>query len=259
MDGESQVPKPVAVPTPQGYIFLADCFWSQEGHIYAEALKAARGVAEIIKIAPSRHEVVSNQPDQHWSYPFSFLHAGCEYLLPEVAQWSPPFMLSTQDSAAEKIYLKGLEGHRLVDPTLCQHEGHWYLFAGEAPLANQQLNLWVSASGPAGPYNRHPCSPIVVDTTCARMAGAIILERGKLVRLGQDFSDGYGSAITTCEIEQLTPSVYRERKIGRISMASAKGPHTYAARNDKALFDWYEESFSPLAGCRRAMAKFLSK
>lgn len=259
MDGESRLSEPMAVPTPKGYVFLADCFWSQDGHIYAEALKASRGVAEIIKVRPGCHEVVSNQPDQHWSYPFSFLHAGTEYLLPEVAQWSPPFMLSIQDGAAERIYLKGLEGLRLVDPTLFQHEGHWYLFAGEAPLANQQLNLWVSASGPAGPYDLHPFSPIVVDTTCARMAGAIIHESGRLVRLGQDFSDGYGSAIATCEITQLTPSVYHERKIGRISMASAKGPHTYVVRDEKALFDWYEESFSLFAGCRRAMAKLVSR
>jgi hypothetical protein len=91
------------------------------------------------------------------------------------------------------------------------------------------------------------------------MAGAIIVNQDRLIRLGQDFSNGYGSAITVSEIEELTSSIYSERKIGRIAMVNGKGPHTYATHKSKALVDWYTESFSALAGFRRLAAKFAAR
>ena len=259
LGGTVSIAEPKPIPAPPGYVFLADCFWSRTGAVYAEALKSSTGIAEIIRIDSGRHEVVSDQPDRHWSYPYAFTFEQTEYLLPEVAQWSSPFILAMSTPMAKRLYLKGLEGLRLVDPTLFQHQGLWYLFAGQAPFENVQLCLWTSSEGPEGPYSQHACSPVTVDVTCARMAGAIFMYHGRVIRLGQDFSNGYGSAITVNEVEQLAPDFYREKKIGEIVMATGKGPHTYVAKEDKALVDWYTETFSIFAGLRRIAAKFAAR
>ena len=259
LEGTVSIAEPKPIPAPPGYVFLADCFWSRTGAIYAEALKSSTGIAEIIRVDSGRHEVVSDQPDRHWSYPYAFTFEQTEYLLPEVAQWSSPFILAMSTPMAKRLYLKGLEGLRLVDPTLFQHHGSWYLFASQALLPNEQLHLWVSSAGIEGPYHQHPDSPVSVDITSARMAGAIIVNQERIIRLGQDFSNGYGSAITVCEIEQLTPNIYSERKIGRIATVAGKGPHTYVTQDGKALIDWYTESFSIFAGLRRLAAKFAAR
>lgn len=258
-EGEVSLPPPVPIATPPGYIFLADCFWANDGGIYAEAMRSGAGIAEIVHLSPSGTTVISDQASRHWSYPFPFDWEGAECLLPEVADWSSPFILKASSKSDQRYYLKGVERLRLIDPTLVSHQGHWYLFASQSPLPNDQLSLWFSSAGPDGPFQPHPQSPIVVDVTCARMAGPLLREKGALIRLGQDFSEGYGSAISICAISELSPEVYTERKVGRMRLAGQKGPHTYAVRNNRAVFDWYKESFSVFAGLRRLVSKFAKR
>ena len=83
------------------------------------------------------------------------------------------------------------------------------------------------------------------------MGGGIIDRDGRLFRLGQDFSHGYGDGLILFEIDELTPNAYSERVIGRVRFSDRRGPHTLNLRGNRVAFDWYHDRFSPLAGVRR--------
>lgn len=251
--GEVRLQVPPPLPTPQGYVFLADGFWGREGEIFAEAMRPD-GLAELVQIKPSGLSVISDNPRGHWSYPIFFSHDESGLILPEVSAWSAPFMLR-EPGDLKRVYLRGLEAERLVDPTLLYHNKHWYLFATTAPLENERLRLWVSSAGPEGPYAEHPDSPVVLDATSARMGGPFFKQGDYVLRFGQDFSGGYGSAISVQKLVEISPSRYVEANVARISVGGAKGPHSYSVLNGKALLDWYVESFSPCAGLRRLVAR----
>jgi hypothetical protein len=247
LDGDNRLePVPPLRPSSR-HAFLADCFFSRDGSILAEAMIKSHGVAEIVKYSGGSYAAASFDEHRHWSYPFPIIWKGHEYILPEVAEWSSPFMFNPEERPFEKIYLKGLEGERIVDATLLSHDNIWYLFGTRRQFANEQLCLWVSAEGPDGPFIAHPDSPVVLDVTCARMAGAVINDNGRLLRLGQNFSEGYGSSISVSEVTCLSPQNYSELKIGTLSMIGCKGPHTYSVHRDKAAIDWYREAFDPFA------------
>lgn len=252
--GEVRLAPPSVIQAPRDYLFLADGFWSSKGSIFAEAMRRGAGLAELVEISDSGMKVISDNPRGHWSYPFSFCHNGENFVLPEVAGWSAPFIWAPQ-GAAGRVYLRGLENERLVDPTLFHHNERWYLFASSPPYVNESLRLWVSSKGPEGPYTEHPSSPIVLDATSARMAGPLLVHQGAILRLGQDFSRGYGSAISVQRVGELTPERYKESSVAQIRAHEGKGPHSYSVRDGKALCDWYTETFSLGAGFSRIRSR----
>ena len=145
------------------------------------------------------------------------------------------------------------DGARVTDPTLFAHEGTLYLFGNDRRLGSSVLNLWTSTSLDEE-FVLHPACPIRISPEGARMGGAIIQKDGRLFRLGQDFSGGYGDGLIAFEIEVLTPQSYSERIVGRIHFADRRGPHTLNIRGNRIVFDWYHDRMSPLAGVRRLVA-----
>ena len=89
------------------------------------------------------------------------------------------------------------------------------------------------------------------------MGGNLLHEGDRLIRLGQDCARDYGDGLVAFEIEQLSPSTYRERKIGTMQFSDRKGPHTFnfAPDGTAVVFDWYREAITPMAGIRRLMAR----
>ena len=86
------------------------------------------------------------------------------------------------------------------------------------------------------------------------MGGAIVDRDGRLFRLGQDFSRGYGDGLILFEIEELSPEAYSERIADHIRFTDRRGPHTLNVRGNRMVFDWYYDRFSPFAGFRRVVA-----
>jgi hypothetical protein len=83
------------------------------------------------------------------------------------------------------------------------------------------------------------------------MAGALVETQERLFRLGQQGQGDYGNGLVLFTIDQLARSKYQETEVGRFRLASAKGPHTLNFREGRAVFDWYQDRFSPVAGLRR--------
>jgi hypothetical protein len=85
------------------------------------------------------------------------------------------------------------------------------------------------------------------------MAGEITASSAGLFRPGQDFRSGYGDGVLSFRIEILTPLDYREVEVGEAAFAHVRGPHTINLRDGVALFDFYTERRSLLAGVRRLL------
>ena len=153
------------------------------------------------------------------------------------------------------MYLKNLENKKLVDGTLFESNGSWFLFAGSSADSHQRLELYYSSSLDSD-FHAHPMSPIVLDPRSSRMAGPIVQKDGSIYRFGQDCSERYGGGITISRVTELKPNSYREERVGSLSLEGALGPHSLLIGKDLIWLDIYTEKFALAAGLRRIKAKF---
>jgi len=155
--------------------------------------------------------------------------------------------------------LTGLETERILDGTLFEHLGRWYLFGQRADEPASIARLWHSA-GLFERWEEHDDSPIAIDPRRARMAGPILKDSGNLFRLTQDSSGGYGAAVTVNQIESISSEAYAEKFLGRISIDGWKGPHTLTASAQGGYWlDCYRDVWSAGAGVSRLRARFGGK
>jgi len=238
----------------KGYTFAADPCAHHNGRLYVELMHAGKGKGEIFAYDNGtwRHVDVPVNGG-HLSYPQIFEYDGKTYLFPEMADVGPPafFEFNDQDlTCGPAQQLLGLENERVVDTTLIEHEGHWYLFCSPAESANERLDLWV-ADCPYGPWTLHPSSPICLDPRRARMGGPILRVDDRMYRTGQNGSVEYGQSATINRIEKLTPAEYVETWIRPFAVKGAFGPHTVLPNGNGYWIDYYTEKTTPLAGIRR--------
>ena len=235
-----------------GYNFYADPFFSSNGKkIRLEALSSKNGLGEILELDTenlTKKNILLK--GDHYSYPFSFLSGAEEYLIPEVASHSPPYILRAPFSSDGKIILKGMEQYRIKDSTILEHEGIIYLFCGMNSSSFDCLYLFHSR-GFDKEFIPHLLNPIVIDPLRARMGGRIILRNGRLYRFGQDNSYGYGDGLSVCEINKLSTTDYEEKVVATLRFKDASGPHTIDLFKDELVFDFYMDKFSLLAWYRR--------
>lgn len=149
-----------------------------------------------------------------------------------------------------------MEGKRIVDATLFKYDNVWYLFFGEAGLAEAKLNLWISNSINEE-FKKHPSNPICISPSSARMAGRILVTEDGIFRFGQNNNRAYGASITISEITKISSDTYEEKVCGTIKMDNCYGPHSIDINknNGLAIIDYYTDEFSAFAGVRRVKAK----
>lgn len=245
------------ISLPEGYSFAADPAGESRGRLFCEVMNARTGKGQIAVFdGDAWSPVVLPVDGGHLSYPQVVDHSGATYLFPEMAEVGPPslFELDGETLTYKATYpLIGLENERLVDGTLFPHDGHWYLFGGRSENGNVRLDLWV-ADDLMGPYSCHPDSPICLDPRRARMAGPLVRRSGRLYRLGQDGSVGYGQGIMINRVDELTPTQYSESSLGSFLFEDVLGPHTVLPTENGYWLDYYTEKWTPLAGFRRLMA-----
>jgi hypothetical protein len=155
----------------------------------------------------------------HLSYPFVFRWRGEQWLLPEAsASGVLTLYRATAFPHAWERHAELLSEVPVVDPTLLEHAGRWWLFAGlhgRGASNNSELHLF-HADSPLGPFVAHRANPVVVDVRRARPAGRLRREGGVLLRPGQDSASAYGEAVTWSRIERLDPDGYREIPVERV-------------------------------------------
>jgi hypothetical protein len=236
---------------PKGYAFLADPFFHPMGSgLLVEGLRQATNHGEILHI-DGKHIARLSAPTGHQSYPACVAEAGSHYLVPEMADCSSQRIYRFEGAGLKGVgELRMPGGAELLDPTLHRSGEHLFLFANLADEGDSVLRLWHSKSL-FEEFAEHPASPVLISPAGARMAGALHHAGPRLLRFGQDFRRRYGDGIIIFEIEELSPTTYREQQIGEYRFDEVRGPHTLNFKDDVAAFDWYENHFSLLAAPRR--------
>lgn len=192
---------------------------------------------------PARHLGIVLDRPWHLSFPQVFRWEGQWYMTVESGQSRRITLYREQAFPLQWEPVADLVVDRTcVDPVLHHHDGRWYLFANVSESGGStwdELFLFV-ADDLAGPYRPHPANPIVADVHHARMAGRLFLHDGRLVRPAQECAPAYGTAVVFNEVLELSPTAYRERRLGRLGPDWADGLdgcHTYSATASLEVLD----------------------
>ena len=194
--------------------------------------------------------------DVHLSYPFLARVGDEDWMLPEAAGSGGIMWTVLGDSGlSEPRELIDFPG---LDPTLFRHDGRWWLLATDLRrLPIDALHAW-HAESPEGPWEPHALNPIKVDVRSSRPAGAPFVHDGVLYRPAQDGTDGYGSAVAICRIDELTPTSFRETVVSRVLPLRpfSSGIHTLSSVGRVTLVDGKRRVFVPSTVVDRMRGKF---
>lgn len=237
------------LPAPGKGFYRADPFGyvAADGrlNVLYEKMDHQRGRAEISRLRPKRDNVLKRsrtmlEDDTHLSYPFVLPHEGRVLVVPESCAKGrvEMFQLNAANDGFEAVGT--LLEEPVVDPTLFQHEGRWWLFGTLPPLSNVALHAWY-ADRPEGPYRPHAMNPLKFDLRSARPGGTPFVHQGRLYRPSQDSTLTYGHRIVINEVLELSPTTFREVLVKHIGPIKGsvydKGMHTISAVGEITLVD----------------------
>lgn len=268
--GDGELERPAVDPAdlspvmpPSGH-FWADPFVVADGasaHVFFEDFeyKDRKGRISVLtfdgagRYGPA-HRVL--EADSHLSYPFVFRHDNRLFMIPESAAAGTVDLYECVDLPLQWVFRRSLLNNvHLVDASVVEWQGLWWMFASlELPpglRGSDILVLYVAADPVTGDWREHPASPLLVDVTGSRPAGAPFVCEGSLYRPSQDGTRGYGWGIVVNEVLSLTPAHYRERPVAMVSPDFAKrscGFHTMNRAGGKVVMDacrWIPRLQSP--------------
>jgi hypothetical protein len=237
--------------TPPMDRFWADPFpvlHQDRRFVFFEELVHTEGLGRIVVMeigldgACSPARVVLKRP-YHLSYPTVIVYGGEHYLLAEMAAHGRQELFRATNFPYEWEYACDFDLDQVVvDPTILEHDGLWWLFVGTAPSQEavcSELSIYYSTS-PLSGWRPHPMNPVVSDARSARPAGQLFRSGEDLVRPSQDCTPQYGSAIVFKRVRKLTIHEYEEETIGRFDphwREGLVGTHTVNAAGGVTMID----------------------
>ena len=181
--------------------------------------------------------------DHHLSYPYTFEWNGDRYMIPEsVANRTVDLYRAVKAPYEWKFERTLLNDVRLVDSTVVEIDGRWWMFAGAVSRGGSrgdELNIY-HADSPLGPWCPHRRNPVVSDVRHARPAGRVFQVGDTWYRPAQNCSRRYGWAITLRRIVRLDPSEFVEETVSTLTPdwhRSLLGTHTVNAVNGLTVID----------------------
>jgi hypothetical protein len=243
-------------PRSPDHLFHADPFFSHvPPGVLVEAMNRRSGKGQLIFIGDDQQQRSLTPPGRHYSYPATVSENGKTYVVPEIAQWSPPHVYELTDRGLFPVQPLRIDANeRIVDPTIYQAADGVYLFGNRKTVGANALFLWHSDTL-FGPFVEHVASPIMISPAGGRMAGNIVSLGSQLYRLGQDGRGEYGDGVTIFRIRRLTRTSYEEARHSEVRFTGVSGPHTLNFADGVALFDWYADSFHALSWLRRLRSR----
>lgn len=134
-----------------------------------------------------------------------------------------------------------VRGLAVVDPTLLEWNGAWWLFCTKQGDEDQSELYLFCAPSWEGPWEPHPLNPVKADTRSARPAGACFELGGVLYRPAQNCARRYGAGITINRIVELTPRRFREEPVLSLRPSPSSpwpdGLHTINSIDDMTVVD----------------------
>ena len=153
----------------------------------------------------------------HLSYPMTLWDADSErYVMIPESSASRSVRVYTCTTASFPLgwshHSTPLTGRRYVDTSPIYYHGQWHVFT--TTTEDSSLHLYLTHSLLSSHWTPHTLSPVLThDRRLGRSAGRPFLHDGRIVRVAQDDSEFYGSAVYMIEVDELTPTVYKERVV----------------------------------------------
>ena len=192
------------------HIFFEECFFSDQlGHISLIIMDKNGNY--------SKPQVILKKP-YHISYPFIFEFDSVFYMISESCTNNQTDIFQCTNFPSEwKYHTTVYHNIPLVDPTLFQKDGKWWIFACKAEndgtSKSNELMLFYSDNPLSEDWNPHILNPIVSDIRNARPAGKIFVMDNKIVRPAQNCFQVYGNGLSFNEIIKLNENEYEERQL----------------------------------------------
>ena len=212
-------------------LFVADPFmikvgdtWYMFFEVYNRKTHAEIGVATSRDGFHWQYQQIVLSEPYHLSYPYVFEWNGDHYMIPESSATREIRLYRARRFPDQWEHVTTLmEGRAFADSSIVHHNDRWWLFTESSQGRFDTLRLF-SAKDLMGPWERHPCSPIIEwNPNDARPAGRILTLPGCLIRFAQGCSPNYGTDVHAFEITDLTPTSYRERPIAQSSIVGPTG------------------------------------
>jgi hypothetical protein len=188
-----------------------------------------------------------HEEKEHLSYPCMVKINGQEYCIPEIAEAKEIRLYRFNPEKPLEFERAILPGTAAVDATYLHHENlHWIFFSRRGAGIYTHLEAYY-AEAIEGEWKPHALNPLICDVRGGRMGGNFIHHKDKLYRPGQDCSVSYGSALNLYEVQELSPTHYKETLINRLEPdASSRyhdGLHTLNRVGDYWLVDGKYQQF----------------
>lgn len=182
----------------------------------------------------------------HLSFPFIFEHNGDYYMMPE-SSYDRNLTLLKASHFPDKweVVKTWFEGEKICDSVLFKNNNDAVFLLTqpvEHPYTHAKLNLYSYQNGEWAPCK---LNPVVDDRSAARMAGAVFIHNGGIIRPSQD-CESYGDAVNFSRIDRVEAEAYEESLICRIRCSDLKliestncyhGIHTYNSNDRYEVID----------------------
>ncbi|MBM4439026.1 MAG: hypothetical protein FJ027_01280 [Candidatus Rokubacteria bacterium] len=184
----------------------------------------------------------------HLSYPSLFEWRGEHYMVPESsANRSVDVYRATRFPYEWTHEAKLAANDQLVDVTIQEIDGRWWMFANAPATPDVHYESWVwdelhvfYADSPLGPWTPHPANPVVSDVRRARPAGRLFRYNGAWYRPAQDCGGRYGARLAIQRITRLDPERYDEVPVTTLGPSwrpGLTGLHTVNAAGGLTVID----------------------
>jgi len=179
--------------------------------------------------------------ERHVSYPYTFTDGADVYCAPEMSQEDGCVLYHLADDNRWVARHHVLRGKHVVDPTIFQFGGRWWLFFAEPPPLHTRTLHAYFADAIEGPWTPHPRNPLKRDVASSRPAGRPFTIGDRLYRPAQDCHETYGGAVHVMEVLTLTPEDFRETVALRLEPDPAwpypDGLHHLVVDGTRVFFD----------------------
>ncbi|HEU4603422.1 MAG TPA: hypothetical protein VFS24_15720, partial [Steroidobacteraceae bacterium] len=210
-----------------------------EDFIYAEQ----RGVIAAGKVENGRLVDVRTilERPYHLSYPYIFKHEGATWMIPETEHAGQIQLYRARRFPDDWVLDSVLLDMAASDSSLFRFEGRWYMFVSPRIVAGAvSTTLLFEAPTPQGPWKLHPAGAVSNDVRWARCGGSVIEDQGRLLRVSQDCSNGYGYSVSFNEFK-IGSATYEEKPISVLAPEPQKfgifGVHTFNRVGDCEVID----------------------
>lgn len=199
-------------------IFVADPFMVKDNGLWYLFFEVLNGYSKNgdIGLASSKNGIdweyqqIVLDESFHLSYPYVFKNKDTYYMIPESRHGKAVKLYKSVEFPTKWVFVTDLISGNFADPSIVHKNGIWYLFVLKG---YDTLSLYY-ASNLAGPWNKHPSSPLVKgDRECSRSGGRIIFYNDKMYRYVQDGVPTYANAIKLFQVDSISTEYFKDHEI----------------------------------------------